>query len=313
MAAAALVSCAFGAVGKGHAVLSTDEPVQQAKFEPQGRYSFGEFRKSAPVPDESIAHQFVDTSSFHKGKLSHQVLSTGAPHLKGMVLHRVGAKSHQVNPRPADTTFYFGLTGNCTVEAETSCGKPSVARLTDGISVFVRNGSPHKVTGTCDFASASITSGPWRTLHRGRVEDPAMVPSPCGTAGLSLLRMTNTSELKPESTVHGKKDLLSKRVHLSRGRIPGVQRVSVVKFQPGAEYEEMHSSASQVYLHLKGKGCKLRTTEKDGAKSEHDLYPSHFDVLHPGTASKAWNDAADGPCENLMLVLTDPAGQLELF
>ena len=119
MAAAALVSCAFGAVGKGHAVLSTDEPVQQAKVEPQGRYSFGEFRKSAPVPDESIAHQFVDTSSFHKGKLSHQVLSTGAPHLKGMVLHRVGAKSHQVNPRPADTTFYFGLTGNCTVEAET--------------------------------------------------------------------------------------------------------------------------------------------------------------------------------------------------
>ena len=177
----------------------------------------------------------------------------------------------------------------------------------------MRNGSPHKVTGTCDFASASITSGPWRTLHRGRVEDPAMVPSPCGTAGLSLLRMTNTSELKPESTVHGKKDLLSKRVHLSRGRIPGLQRVSVVKFQPGAEYEEMHSSASQVYLHLKGKGCKLRTTEKDGAESEHDLYPSHFDVLHPGTASKAWNDAADGPCENLMLVLTDPAGQLELF
>jgi len=310
-AAAALVSCAFGAVGKGHAVLSTDEPVQQTKVEPQGRYSFGEFRKSAPVPDESIAHQFVDTSSFHKGKLSHQVLSTGAPHLKGMVLHRVGAKSHQVTPYPADTTFYFGLTGNCTVEAETSCGKPSVARLTDGISVFVRNGAHHKVTGTCDFASASITSGPWRTLHV-RSPDPAMVPSPCGTAGLSLLRMTNTSALKPESTAHGKKDLLTKRVHLSHGRIPGLHRVSVVKFQPGAEYEEMHNSASQVYLHLKGKGCKLRTTEKDGAKSEHDLYPSHFDVLHPGTASKAWNDA-DGPCENLNLVLTDPAGQLEMF
>ena len=46
--------------------------------------------------------------------------------------------------------------------------------------------------------------------------------------------------------------------------------------------------------------------------SEHDLYPSHFDVLHPGTASKAWNDA-DGPCENLVLTAVDPAGQLELF
>ena len=99
MAAAALVSCAFGAVGKGHAVLSTDEPVQQAKVEPQGRYSFGEFRKSAPVPDESIAHQFVDTSSFHKGKLSHQVLSTGAPHLKGMVATVSDALSHAIDDR----------------------------------------------------------------------------------------------------------------------------------------------------------------------------------------------------------------------
>ena len=310
MAAVALAALSQGAVGKGHAVLSKEEPAQQVKIEAQGRYSFGEFRKS-PVPDESISHQFVDTSSFHKGKLSHQVLADGAPHLKGMVLHRVGAKSHKVTPYPADTTFYFGLTGNCTVVAETSCGKPSVAPLTDGISVLVRNGAPHKVTGLCDFASASITSGPWRTVHV-RSPDAGMVPSPCGAGGISLLRMTNTSSLKAESTAHGKKDLLSKRVHLSHGRIPGLHRVSVVKFMPGAEYEEMHSSASQVYLHLKGKGCKLRTTEKDGVKSEHDLYPSHFDVLHPGTASKAWNDA-DGPCENLNLVLTDPAGELELF
>ena len=299
MAAVALVSCTLGhPKGPTQGVLSSEAPAQT-------RYSLGEFRKyPVHAPEPVLAHQFVDTASFHKGKLSHQVLADGAPHLKAFELHRVGSKSHKASPSPADTTFYFGLGGNCTVEAETVCGKPSVAPLTDGISVLVRNGAPHMVSGQCEFAAATIASGPWRTKHVS-APDPQMVPSPCGAGGLSLLRMTNTSALKPEATAH-KSDLLSKRVHLSSGRIPGLHRVSIVKFMPGAKYEEVHSSGSQVYLHLKGKGCKLRATEKDGSKSEHDLFPSQFDVLHPGTASKAWNDA-DGPCENLNLMLSDPS------
>lgn len=304
MAAAALASCSLGHAGHTSAVLA-EQPVQE-------RFSLGEFRKSTVhTPEAILTHQFVDTANFHQGKLSHQVLAESAPHLKGFVLHRVGGKPHKVTPYPADTTFYFGLSGNCTVEADTSCGKPSVAPLLDGISVLVRNGANHRVSGHCDFAAATIASGPWRTTHV-RAPDAGMVASPCGTGGISLLRMTNTSLLKPESTAHGKGiNQLSKRVHLSSGRIPGLKRVSVVKFMPGAEYEEQHNTASQVYLHLKGKGCKLSATETDGAKTEHSLFPSHFDVLHPGTASKAWNDA-DEPCENLNLVLANPADQ-ELF
>jgi hypothetical protein len=281
----------------------------------QKRYKLGEFRKQ-PVfsPELMPAHKFVDTTSFHKGKLSHQVLTKNAPHLKVFALHRLGGKGHlagtwsedlPAKPSAADTSFYFGLSGNCTVEAETSCGIPSVATLHDGFSVLVRNGAPHTVSGQCVFAAATFTSGPW-LAHHVSAPDPNMVPSPCGAGGISLLRMTKTASLKPLPTAQDS-DLLSKRLHLANGRIPGLLQVSVAKFMPGAKSENnTYSTVSEVYLHLRGDGCKLRATERDGSQSEHALFPSHFDVLHPGTSHVAWNDGT-GPCENLNLMLADPA------
>ena len=56
-----------------------------------------------------------------------------------------------------------------------------------------------------------------------------------------------------------------------------------------------------------GRGCHLRATEADGAESEFDLYPHRFDALHPGTKHMAYNLNETSSCENLNMMLADPA------
>ena len=62
-----------------------------------------------------------------------------------------------------------------------------------------------------------------------------------------------------------------------------------------------------VDLHYRGRGCHLRATEADGAESEFDLYPHHFDALHPGTKHMAYNLNETSSCENLNMMLADPS------
>ena len=41
-------------------------------------------------------------------------------------------------------------------------------------------------------------------------------------------------------------------------------------------------------------------------QSEFDLYPHHFDALHPGTKHMAYNLNETSSCENLNMMLADP-------
>ena len=265
-------------------------------------------QQAAPVPAPSPprAHDFVNTDRFLSGNDTQQVLADTVPHLRSFALLRVNrTAAHTMMahvPGPNDTTLLFGLSGSCSVVADAPCPNVTSAKLRRGVAVLVRNGHKHWVHGNCVAATATVASGPWNENEL----DLAMVPNRCDISAPPVLRVTDTDAIKPEPTAH-KSDLLSKRVHLRAGRVPGLLQLSVSKFQPGAVCEgHAHETGTEVYLHYRGRGCHLRATEADGAESEFDLYPHHFDALHPGTKHMAYNLNETSSCENLNMMLADP-------
>ena len=283
---------------------SDTQQQQQQQQQPQQQQQAAPAPITAPSPPR--AHDFVNTDRFLSGNDTQQVLADTVPHLRSFALLRVNkTAAHTMMahvPGPNDTTLLFGLSGSCSVVADAPCANVTSAKLRRGVAVLVRNGHKHWVHGNCVAATATVASGPWDETEL----DLAMVPNRCDISAPPVLRVTDTDAIKPEPTAH-KSDLLSKRVHLRAGRVPGLQQLSVSKFQPGAVCEgHAHETGTEVYLHYRGRGCHLRATEADGAESEFDLYPHHFDALHPGTKHMAYNLNETSSCENLNMMLADP-------
>eukprot|EP00933_Yihiella_yeosuensis_P031314 TRINITY_DN24869_c0_g1_i1.p1 TRINITY_DN24869_c0_g1~~TRINITY_DN24869_c0_g1_i1.p1 ORF type:complete len:185 (+),score=33.19 TRINITY_DN24869_c0_g1_i1:244-798(+) len=116
---------------------------------------------------------------------------------------------------------------------------------------------------------------------------------------------TDASTLPPVKTAH-ESSLLSKKVFLSNGHVPGLFQVSLARFALNAECEEhRHRSAAEVYVNYDGDGCYLKVEDEDGQPHEYNLSGRKVAVINAGVLHSAWNHGT-GPCQNINLMIGPP-------
>ena len=258
----------------------------------------------------------ADFSQFLGGTEPKLVVTEASPYLTQLSIQKVTDDAKLSAQYFDDTVIYFGLGGECQVDARAPCYKHELSDLKMGYAVMVRNGARHEITGKCAVAAAVVPSGNW---NESAIEgDPAFAgfESPClvgGTIGsatehswgpsftLPQLRTTATGNT---TAVPARKasETLAKKVHLNSGLVPGLVQLSVGIFAPGAQTEErIFEDATEVILPYSGSGCRVTATAKKHV-SELDLFPSNAVVLHPGTAHTVSNPS-DEPCETVHFLL----------
>lgn len=220
----------------------------------------------------------------------------------------------------ADTTvLYFALNGSCLVGVPATGEREVIKR---GGSVLVPPGVNHQVRSAeepskttinaapdlasrCTVLAVNLPSGSWTATAQGTSNSGATTAAV--VAGLNspfALRVADTGHLQSEKTAH-ESDLLSKRVHVRKGVVPGLLQLSVARFAPGALCDEhQHPTAAEVYVNYSGSGCHVAAMDPVLGHVEHDLTGGKVAIIKPGTLHTAWNDA-DGDCQNINIMIND--------
>lgn len=286
---ASLSLCSFGRsvfrMAPGH-VVPPAGPVVFAN--PLHTHVYVDPDKVTPVAVGDLVHRkflVKDGEVAHMGEMTLDQLAVGARAL--------------FNRSSEDTHVYFGLGGHCSMN---SAGER--VEVKRGTSVLVRPGTQYEFVGgleePCLVLSTTLHSGPWM--------DKADSAAGGAAGAAPSLWMAEDGLLQSQKTAH-ESALLSKRVHVRKGLVPGLMQVSIAKFQAGAVCElHQHSTATEVYVNYAGKGCHLRLLTQIGEErtaESFDLTNGKVDAINPGTLHDAWNDAGD-PCENINFMLADP-------
>ena len=262
----------------------------------------------------------ADFSSFLKGMDTKLVVTESSPYLTQVSIQRVTIDANVSAQYFDDTVVYFGLGGECEVDARAPCYKHELSPLNMGYAVMVRNGARHAISGKCTVAVAVVPSGNW---NESAIEnDPAFAgyESPClvgGTIGSASEHSWGPSFTTPQlrttatgnvTAVPARKasETLTKKVHLNSGLVPGLVQLSVGIFEPGAQTEQRRfEAATEIVMPYSGTGCHVTVMAKRKV-SEIDLSPSKAVVLHPGTAHTISNPTG-GPCETVHFLVAEPS------
>lgn len=253
---------------------------------------------------EVAAFQSSNDSGFEKVLVE----SGQVPHLERLSFWLLppGAGAH-VRGEAETTIVYFSLNGSCTVSIPETGEQEVIER---GGSVLVPPGVHHQIrSGDALAEPASTTlairlpSGSWTGAVQGQA--PLAIGGASAVAAPPTLRVAKTERIPAEKTAH-ESDLLSKRVHVRKGLVPGLLQLSVARFSPGAICEEHeHPTAAEVYVNYSGSGCHVAVRDPILGRVEHDLTGGKVAVIEPGTPHWAWNDAG-GDCQNINLMINDP-------
>eukprot|EP00747_Dinoflagellata_sp_TGD_P162675 gnl/TRDRNA2_/TRDRNA2_180534_c0_seq1.p1 gnl/TRDRNA2_/TRDRNA2_180534_c0~~gnl/TRDRNA2_/TRDRNA2_180534_c0_seq1.p1 ORF type:complete len:333 (+),score=50.48 gnl/TRDRNA2_/TRDRNA2_180534_c0_seq1:64-1062(+) len=231
------------------------------------------------------------------------------PHLRELLEIRLvkgGKEWGQVHKNL--TTVYFGIQGECTVwqENSTLVSHPE----------FTHSGLTHEVRSVKRGAAAVVFPGvPHSLVHPGTGAPPCRVlavktnSGPAGTAAYvrtgegAFVAAGYDQDLPPVKTAH-ESALLSKKVYLAHGRVPGLFQVSLSSFSPLAECEEhQHATAAEIYVNFDGVGCHVKAKNANGSESVFDLTGGKVAILNPRTVHSAWNSDKDGACQNFNMMI----------
>ena len=188
---------------------------------------------------------------------------------------------------PAGTVVRLGVAGHCKVQV----GSVQTLDFGRGESVTVLPGLQHTVLGNpggCTFLEFRVASGNFSF--------------PAGHGALK----SDVQQLQSVPTAHNT-DLLSKRVLISKGTVPGLFQLSIARFSPGAVCEEhSHATASEVYVNWDGPGCHVKAMDSRGSWNTYDLTSGKAAVLNPGTPHAAWNENKFASCYNVNMMVGNP-------
>ncbi|CAE8639632.1 unnamed protein product, partial [Polarella glacialis] len=193
----------------------------------------------------------------------------------------------------ADTSVFFGLQGNCSLQVWEASAARQELPLRQGAAVVVFPGTKHALLQTQGSESCLILS----VLQESGGFDRHDAASGFVAADAESLPVLKTAH---------ESDLLSKKVYLAAGRVPGLFQVSLARLAPGAQCEEhAHRSAAEVYVNYDGKGCHLKMQNEQGQSRVYDLTRGKVAVINPQTLHSAWNDDGE-PCQNINLMIGSP-------
>jgi len=187
-----------------------------------------------------------------------------------------------------DPAVYFGLEGRCTL----SVGDAELIMVRGAAATVFPGAKHHLSSGSCLVLHVGHDS-------KGNFSFGAPWPSQSYVFGDALT-------LPAVKTAHVS-DLLSKKVYLAHGVVPGLFQVSLARFAPGAECEEhFHETAAEVYVNFDGHGCHLQVQDKKGTPQIYNLSGGKVAIINPGTLHSAWNDASAEACQNINMMMGPP-------